>query len=75
MEKSCLFSCGHERRVVSLVAAMSREEMIHCHHLHDFPEVVNSPTLFQSLTVLGRILYTAGLPGLTLKQCSLFSFS
>ena len=69
MEKSCVFSCGHEwRRVVSLVVAMSREEMLHCYHLHDFAEVVNSPTLFQSLTVLGRILYMAGLPSLTLKQ-------
>ena len=47
---------------------MSREELLHCHHLHDFAEVVNSPTLFQSLTVLGKILYTAGLPSLTLKQ-------
>ena len=28
MEKSCVFSCGHEwRRVVSLVVAMSGEEL------------------------------------------------
>ena len=40
--------------------------MLHCHHLHDLAEAVNSPTLFQSLTVLGKILYTAGLPSLTL---------
>ena len=60
---------------MSLVAAMSREEMLHCHYLHGLAEAVNSPTLFQSLTVLEKILYTAGLPSLTVKQCILFYFS
>ena len=46
--------------------------MIHCHHLHDLAEAVNSHILFQFLTVLGRIMYTAGLPSLTLKQCIFF---
>ena len=58
---------------MSLVAAMSREEMLHCHYLHGLAEAVNSPTLFQSLTVLEKILYTAGLPSLTLKHV-LFCF-
>ena len=42
--------------------------MLHCHYLHDLAEAVNSPTLFQSLTVVGKILYTAGLPSVNLKQ-------
>ena len=39
---------------MSLVAAMNREKMLHCHHLHDLAEAVNSPTLFQCLAVLGK---------------------
>ena len=49
--------------------------MIHCHHLHDLAEAVNSHILFQFLTVLGRIMYTAGLLSLTLKQCIPFAGS